>query len=326
MQLGGLTMHTFSKIYKTNGIITASPQSKADVYSYVPGIVKTVKVNLGSRVRKGQLLCTIESKEFINLQRQYLESLAALRATEADYKRIKSLFEQKIASQKDYIAIESEYNMLQAKLKALKAELKILNVNIKNLEAGNLSVYLQIIAPIAGYITLQNTNVGQFIDSQDLLMKIIDNNDLQVHFYVYQEMVGKLQEGQLLTLYSPDNVDKRYTARIFSIGKYIDPETKSIDCLAEPDDELKKGFVDGMYFQVEVKTDTITAPAVPGEAILKSGNKYFLLVRESEDEHNLYMRMEQIETGIVGDGFTQILTGKPLDNILLRGAYYFRAQ
>ena len=326
MQLGSTLMHTFTKIYKTNGIITASPQSKADVYSYVSGIVRTVKVNLGSHVRKGQLLCTVESKEFINLQRQYLESMANLKAVETEYERTKALYEQKIASQKSFIAIESEYNMLQAKLKALRAELKILNVNVKNLEAGNLSVYLPITSPIEGYITVQNSNVGQFIDSQTLLMKVIDNRDLQVHFYVYQENVSKLKAGQLLNLYSPDNVDKIYTARIFSIGKYIDPETKSIDCLAEPDEEMKKIFVDGMYFQVEVSTDTIRALAVPDEAVIKSGDRYYLLVKEKADENNLYLRKEEISIGMTGDGFTQIVDGKPFNDVLVKGAYYFKVQ
>ena len=326
MQLGGTVMHTFTRGFKTNGIVTASPQSKADVYSYVSGIIKSVKVNLGSYVKKGQLLCTIESKEFINLQRQYLEAVAGLKAVEADYHRVKKLYEQKISSQKQFISIESEYNMLKAKLRALKAELKILNVNMKKLEAGNLSAYLFIHSPIDGYITLLSSNVGQFIDSQTLLMKVIDNRDLQVHFYVYQEQIGKLKTGQLLKLYSPDNPENIHTAKVSTIGKYIDPETKSIDCLAEPDENLRKIFVDGMYFQVEVQTDTVTTVAVPEAALLKSGSKYYLLRKEQEDENYLYLRKTEVGTGINGDGFTQILVDKPMNDILIKGAYYFRIQ
>ena len=326
MELGDAVMHTFTQIYRTNGIVTASPQSKADVYSYISGIIRSISVNLGSRVRKGQVLITIESKEFITLQQQYLEALAKLEATELDYQRIKTLYEENISSKKDFIAIESKYKILQATIEALKAELKILNVDLKKLEAGNLSMYLQIVAPITGTITLQKCNLGEFVDSQELLMKIIDNRDLQLLFYVYQENVNKLQKGQVLDIYTPDDPETIYNATIISVGKAIDPVTKSIDCLAKPEERVRKIFVDGMYFQVEVKLDTIRALAVPDAAIIKTGNNRYVLIKEKEDEQGLYFKKEEVKTGIVSGGFTEIKGNMPLKDVLVKGAYYFQSQ
>ena len=326
MELSDAAMRTFTKIYRTNGILTASPKSNADVYSYISGIIRTISVNLGSKVKKGQSLVTIESKEFITLQQKYLETLAKLEATALDYQRIKTLYEENITSKKDFIAIESEYKILQATIKALKAELKILNVNLKKLEAGNLSMYLQIIAPIDGTVTLQNCNLGQFVDSQDLLMKIIDNRDLQLMFYVYQENVNKLKKKQVLDIYTPDDPETIYKSKIISVGKAIDPATKSIDCLAKPEERIREIFVDGMYFQVEVKLDTIRALAVPDAAIIKTENNRYVLVKEKEDEQGLYFKKEEVKTGIVSGGFTEIKEAKPLKNILVKGAYYFQSQ
>ena len=324
MELGDVAMHTFTLIYKTNGIVTASPQSKADVYSYISGIIRSVSVNLGSKVKKGQTLITIESKEFITLQQQYLETLAKLKAAELDYNRIKTLYEENISSKKDFISIESKYKILQATIEALKAELKILNVDLSKLEAGNLSMYLQIVSPIAGTVTLQNCNLGQFVDSQELLMKIIDNRDLQLFFYVYQENVNKLQKGQVLDIYTPDKPENIYKATIISVGKAIDPVTKSIECLAKPEEQVRKIFVDGMYFQVEVKLDTIRALAIPDAAIIKTGNNRYVLVKEKEDEQGMYFKKEEIETGIISGGFTEIKGNEPLKDVLVKGAYYFK--
>ncbi|NOX86468.1 MAG: efflux RND transporter periplasmic adaptor subunit [Chlorobi bacterium] len=326
MQLGNTVMHPFDEVFKTNGIVTASPQSKADVYSYVSGVIKSISVNPGTYVRKGQELCSIQSKEFINMQQEYLGSLAKLKATESDYKRIKTLYDEKISSQKNFLAIESEYIMLNARIKALKAEFKILHVNLKNLEAGNLSSYLPILSPINGYITLLNCNLGEFIDSQTLLMKVIDNSDLQLYFYVYQENVNKLKEGQLLKIYSPDNTADIYKAKVISIGKAIDPDSKSIKCIAKPEDDLRKIFINDMYFQVEIIVDTMSARAIPSRAILKAGQKSYVLVKEKEEGDNLYFRKKEVKTGIVSDGFTQILGDKPLNDILIKGTYYFQIQ
>jgi cobalt-zinc-cadmium efflux system membrane fusion protein len=324
MELGNTQMHTFKKVFKTNGIVTASPQSKADVYSYLSGIIKSILVTPGNFVKRGQVLLSIESKEFIKLQRQYLEASAQLKATEAEYKRVKELYNEKISSQKDYFAIESEYKKLAAQIQALKAELKIVNVNIAGLESGNISTYLNILSPISGYVSTLECSTGEFINSETMLMKIIDNRHLQLHFFVYQETVGNLKKGQTLTIYSPDNSGKTYSAVITSIGKSIDPETKSIRCIAEPEAALKKIFVDGMYFQVEVVTGSLKANALPKEAIIKSGNSYYILVKEKEDETKLYFKKEYVKTGVADTNYIQILGDKQFQSVLVKGAYYYQ--
>lgn len=326
MELGNTVMHTFTRVYRTNGIASASPRSRADVYSYISGIIRSVSVNLGSRVKKGQELCTIESKEFITLQQQYLEALAKLKATELDYQRIKTLYDENISSHKEFIAIESKYKILKATIKALKAELKMLHVNIPELEKGNISIHLRVLAPVQGTITEQNVNIGQFVDSQELLMKIIDNSDLQLIFYVYQENVNKLKNGQILDIYTPGNPKEVYKATIISLGKAIDPDTKSIECLARPEDRVKEIFVDGMYFQVEVELDTVNSLALPSQAILKTDNRYYVLVKEKEDDNSMYFRKEKVNPGIVAGDYTQVLGNKPLKEVLVKGTYYFQTQ
>ncbi len=325
MQLGDVTSCNFTRVFRTNGIVTASPQSKADVYSFIPGLVQKVFINPGVHVRKGEKLCILESREFIDLQQEYLESVARLKSVENNYRRSKTLYEQGVASQKDFLAFESEYRMLHARIQALKAQLEILNVNVKDLENGQLSVLLSVRSPVEGFVAAQNCNVGQFVNSGDLLMKVIGNRDLQLHFFVYQEMVGKLKPGQMIDIYSADNPAERYTATINTVGKAIDPDTKSIDCIARPGDKLRDIFIDGMYFQVEVKIDTVTAPGLPTTAIIKSDNKTYILVKEKETSQDLYFKKEAIKTGMVTNGFTQVLSDKPFKDVLIKGTYFFRS-
>lgn len=324
MKLGNIKEHTFKKVFKTNGIVTASPQSKADVYSYLPGIIKKIQVTPGKFVRKGQLLLSIESKDFINLQREYLEAVAQQKATESEYKRMEALYNEKISSQKDFFSAESKFKMLKAKIQALKAELNIVNVNIKALENGKISSYLSILSPISGYVSELKCNTGEFIDSQTLLMRVVDNRNLQLHFFVYQETVGNLQIGQKLKIYSPDNSGKTFSASISTIGKSIDKESKSIRCIAAPESNLKKIFVDGMYFQVEVATDTLNASALPNSAVIQSDDTHYILVKEKEENNILFFKKEFIKTGISDENYTQILTDKDLKNILIKGTYYYQ--
>jgi cobalt-zinc-cadmium efflux system membrane fusion protein len=325
MQLGSIDMHPFSQVIKTNGIITAPAKSKASVYSYISGIVKSVEVTLGSYVKKGEVLCTIQSKDFITLQQNYLESLAKLKATESNYNRTKSLYNENISSQKSYLEIESEYRVLSAKIQAIVAELKILNVDINKLEKGKLSTFLLILSPIDGHITLQNCNIGQFVDSQKLLMEVINEKELQIHFFVFQEAVSKIKDGQQLLIYSASNPNTQYKATVISIGKSINPETKSIICIADLNTHDKDVFINGMYFQVDIIVESINAMALPSEAIIKTESNHYILVKDKEDANNQYFNKKEIKTGITDNGFTQIIGGKYLDgNVLIKGTYYYQ--
>ncbi|MFK5854960.1 MAG: efflux RND transporter periplasmic adaptor subunit [Bacteroidota bacterium] len=325
MKLGIPALHEFSQVIKTNGTITAPPQSKAFVYSYISGIIKSVPVMLGSHISKNEVLCTIQSKEFIQLQQEYLESIAKLKAVNSNYQRTKSLYEENISSQKNFFEIESEYKMLVAKIKALKAELKILNVNIKSLEDGKLSTYLPILSPIDGYITSQNCNIGQYVDSQKILMKITDNSTLQIYFYVYQDAVSRLKTGQSILLFSTENPNIKYNAKIISIGKSINPETKSILCIADIENTDSQVFLAGMYFQVDIVIDNMEAYALPSESIIKSDNKSYVLMMEEKDDSNIFFKKKIVVTGIESNGITQIIEGVKLsDKVLIKGTYYYQ--
>jgi len=90
-----------------------------------------------------------------------------------------------------------------------------------------------------------------------------------------------------------------------------------------PDENLKKIFVDGMYFQVDVITDTLKALAIPSEAIIKTDGKFYVLVKDHEDDDNIYFKKEEIRTDITTAGYTRIL-GNPLKDVIIKGTYYFQ--
>ncbi len=323
MQLGNSQKHLFNITFKTNGTITASPKSKSDVYSYFSGTIQKINVAPGNYVHKGEILLSVASKGFLDLQKQYLESIAQLKAMKAEYKRVNDLYKDNIASEKELLETESKYFSQKAETQALKAELKIVKLDLNNLEKGNIVSFLNVKSPSNGYVTNMECNTGQYITPETMLMKVIDNNNLQLNFYVYQETVENLRKGQKVKIYTAHNSHKKYSAKIFSIGKAIDPATKSILCLAIPEKRIKNLFVDGMYFQVDVVTDTLSAQALPTNAIIKSGDEYYVLVKVKEDGDNLFFKKMYVKPGISDEAFTQISENRILKNVLVKGAYYF---
>ncbi len=73
MQLGTLTEQAFNEIVKTTGFIDVPPQNKASVSTFLGGYVKRTPLLVGDKIRKGQLVATLENTEYVELQQQYLE-------------------------------------------------------------------------------------------------------------------------------------------------------------------------------------------------------------------------------------------------------------
>ena len=80
-----------------------------------------------------------------------------------------------------------------------------------------------------------------------------------------------------------------------------------------------------MYLQVEVILDTAMSKAVLTEALIKTGSKYYLMVKDKQEDDQLFFRMEEILIGNSSKGYTQVLSDKELKDILIKGAYYFQS-
>jgi cobalt-zinc-cadmium efflux system membrane fusion protein len=322
MELGNSIQYNFEDVVLTNGMIAAAPQSKAQVYSFVNGVIRSIAVNMGSYVKKGQLLYTIESKEFIEIQQRYIESVARQKSVSVDYKRIQSLHKDNIASQKELLAIESEYLVLEAQLKALDAELKILHIDPEQLKSGDLLMFLSVISPINGYVSNQYCNIGQYVNSEKMLCRITDNSNLRLEFHVYEKEISKLKTNQKISIRNPYH-DSVIVASVETISNSIDPQTRSIQCIARIDGKIPKQFVDGMFVQVEIIVDSKMALAVPSEAIVKKGEVSLIYMKVKEENGYMFFKPEEVITGISSGGFTQLLNENEFKDILVKGSFYF---
>ena len=109
MEIAPLQEHEFDAVVRASGKIDVPPQKRAKVTSFVAGFVKSTSLLVGSKVTKGQALLTLESPEYIDMQQSYMEISSRLSYLKSEYERQKTLFEEKISSQKKYLEAESEY-------------------------------------------------------------------------------------------------------------------------------------------------------------------------------------------------------------------------
>jgi cobalt-zinc-cadmium efflux system membrane fusion protein len=326
MKIGEITSSTFSEEVKCNGYIKAPSGAMAQLSSQVAGTVETINCAIGDFVRKGQILCSLFNNDVIILQQELIETSVRLKRLKSDYERSKGLLAEKISAEKDFIAIESEYKAMNAKYLSLKLRLEILKLNVAKIEAGEPVVTFPVTAPLSGFVTKQNISLGQFVEQQNTIMEIVDVSQLHLQLSVYESAVSRLKSGQAIYFKTTGEKDSVHQAVLTSVGKAIDPESRSIQCIAKIVKEEDTHFVSNAYVDAYVIVDKVQANALPNEAFVKSGQDYFVFAVVKEENQNYYVRKVKIRIGRSSGSLTEIIDDGSLKRIITQGAYNLRAE
>lgn len=331
--LGKVERKQISGTIKVNGVLDAPPQQLISVSVPLGGFLKSTPLLQGSKVKKGQLIAVIENPDYIQLQQDYLEAKNEFEFAEADYERQQQLAKENVNAQKTLQQAKSNYRTWQAKRNGLLAKLKLINVNITSLDSGNISSTSNLYAPISGYVTEVNVNIGKFVNPADVLFEIVDTEHLHAELTVFEKDVPKLKIGQRVR-FTLANESTERLASIYLIGREISADRSiRIHCHIDKEDTE---LLPGMYLKGIVETGGGTVTALPDEAIVDyQGKKYVFIpndemyheddkMEEADHEKGQHFTMIEIETGYSEDGYTEILLTETINEnaeIVVKGAY-----
>jgi len=335
IELGTIESKQISGTIKVNGQLDVPPQQKVSVSVPLGGFLKNTPLLQGTRVKKGQLIATIENLEFVQLQQDYLEAEGQLEFAETDYRRQQELARENVAAQKTLQQAKNSFTSWSSKVSGLREKLRILKINTENLRQGKISGELNLYSPINGYVTEVNVNVGRFVNPTDVIFEIVDTEHLHAELTVFEKDVPKLKIGQKVR-FTLANETKERLATVYLLGREIGPDrTIRIHCHIEDEDT---NLLPGMYLKAVVETGGIEVPALPDQAIIDfQGKKYIFyqmegqphtaLKDESNEEHNAeyHFVMFEIQTGNSELGFTEVVFPEnfPVDTakIAVKNAY-----
>lgn len=287
IEMGSIEEKSLSATLKTTGFLKVPPQNKANISAPIGGMVHSIMVHEGEYVQKGQSVLSIINPEFVKMQQEYLNAKAQLVFAEADYNRQKELSEKNVASQKTFQQVTADYYSLKATVNSLQQQLALLNINAAGLTSENISAVVYLHSPISGSISHIDINIGSNIESSKPLMDVVDNKQLHVDLFVFEQDLPKIKEGQQVDLTLINIPGKNYTATIFAVGNAFESETKTIPVHAEITGE-KKGLIEGMNVTAFINTGQQLLPAVPSSAIINNGGNDFIFIqiKNFEETHH----------------------------------------
>jgi RND family efflux transporter MFP subunit len=287
IELGPIEEKQLTASLKTNGLLKVPNQNKASANSIYSGVVKSLLVQPGNLVRKGQTIATIANPEFIQAQSQYLSVNAKIAFAELEVKRQKELNEGNAGALKNLQSAESELRSLRTLKSTLAQQIQLMGISPARLSNGKLISVLAVTSPISGVVSNVIVKMGSYVDVSTPVAEIVDNSQLHLDLYVYEKDLHKLKNNQLIHFTLTNNPGKEYDAQIYSLGSSFEGDSKAVTVHAKVQGD-KTGLIDGMTITAVISLEKAIVPAVPTEAIVTiAGQDYIFMVTDehAEDEH-----------------------------------------
>jgi len=323
LEIGYLQKVNISQGVEVNGYLDTPPQYKANVSSIISGRIVDIHFLAGDYVLKGQEVVRLESPDFLRLQQIYIEARGELRYLENEYQRQKKLSQSNVSAKKIFLQAERDYQSKIAEFNALGNQLKMLDIDPENLQSDQLSPIVRLSAPINGYISEIYTLIGEFINEEDEVFRMVNPQHLHAELNVFEKDILKIKKDQKVEIRLSQMKDSIMTGRVFLVGRELDDETRSVNVHVHiPDNDQ---LLVGMYVEARILTFEEEVYVIPNDALMieERGASIFLV---SSQQNNIYgFKKVPVKIGTEKDGKTQVYLGEDLTDsskIAISGVYY----
>ena len=284
-----------------NGDVSAIQQ--ADIFSKVSGNIERIFTDIGSFVRRNQLLAIIDSTE---LYQKVQETEAVYYNARINYDRTRQLLEQEILAKED--------------LDNADATLKIARANYES--ARTKLGYAYITSPFSGFITKRYLDAGALVSPNNtLLFTVMDLDKVKITVNVLERDIALIPEVRQAVIRVDAFPGKEFTGSISRFSQALDLATRTMAVEIEipnKDHTLKPGMFAIVTLILAEKPNVLTLPT---QAIMKDTRGSFVYIVNS----NTVKRVD-IVAGIEQDSRTEIVSGLAGDeDIVTTGQQFIRA-
>ncbi len=264
-----------------NGVIDVPPTGIASVSIPMGGYIQDINLIPGTFVKKGQVLATVKDPAYVQLQENYLATKAKLSYLQQDLDRQKALLTQEAVSKKSFQQIQADYNTNAIQLKALSEQLKLINIQPENLTTEKMSSLVQLVAPIAGYISKVNINRGKYVTPSDILLEIINPNDIHAAITIYEKDIANFKVGMKGTVTLTQDPAKKYPVSVLAVAHNINEDkTALLHCHFE---KIPANVLPGMFLTADMVVETKDAVLIPIVSVQRFQGKDYIFIQSAEN-------------------------------------------
>ena len=230
----------------------------------VAGKIIARPVEIGDRVRKGQLLAKLDTSDYRlsveSIKAQLKSAVADRDFAKDDLTRYRELLEQKVISNPDFDRHQTAYTNAQERVAALGAQLK---------QTTNQLHYTELSADRDGVITALEVEKGQVVAAGQPVVKLAQLDEKEIHFDIPEQRISEIKNHQRVdvSLWSDD--ERKFNAEIREISASANPASRTYRAKATLLDGQEEAHL-GMTATVWIASDKTEQIAVPLSAVFTS--------------------------------------------------------
>ena len=274
---------------------TARSNESIQVTPRISSVVTRIAFEEGQDVQAGDLLVELDNRE---LRAKLEMAKAALRKVRSQYRRRKSLAENRVIS--------------EAELEELEADVLAAEADVRSAEARLRDSYIY--APFAGTVGLRRVSVGSLVGPDTVITTLDDMDTLKLDFTVPEAFLDTLKPGMTVHAVSEVYPERRFAGTVISVDSRVDPDTRSIAAVARlpnPDRLIRPG----MFLTVKLQRTRDNVLLVPEEALVpQQGRQYVFIVKDGKAVR------KAVELGARAPGLAEVVQGiSPGDLVITEG-------
>jgi RND family efflux transporter MFP subunit len=249
----------------------------ADIFARASGYIVTRNVDIGSRVKKGDVLVEISAPEIQHQIAQAEATLAQNQATlvqsqanrdlaNVTWGRDKTLVQQGWVTLQQgdtdrltLAADQAAVGVAEANIKAQQAQVKVLSQQ---------QVYQTVVAPFDGHITQRNVDVGTLVQADANtgtdMFTLMNDDVLRIQLYVPQDQAFGVAPGVEAVVRVPELPGREFPGTVTRIADALQPGTRTLLTevdVPNPDHALPAGVYCTVELKIPRKTPSLIVPA-----------------------------------------------------------------
>jgi len=270
-----------------------------NISAQMGGIVNQIYIKEGDHVSKGQILARLDDKV---LQKNLVELQTGFDFANNMYEKQKSLWDQKIGSEVQFLTAKNTKEGLERRIATLKDQI----------------AQMSITSPINGTVEDIPVKVGQMLSPGIIAFRVVNFSTIKIVADIAEAYTSQVNNGDQVLVYFPD-LKKEVIGKINFSSKYINPTNRTFSVnvrLSNVDPDLKANMI------AMLKINDYKNPAalvVPINVVQTDASNSYVAIAEKTLNGSVVKKVPVIP-GIVYNGLTEIKSGlKAGDKIITVG-------
>ena len=321
---------SISKTLGLSGEVIVAPDKLFHVHVRVAGVVRKVFKELGDKVKEGDLLATLSSRELAEAKAQLVAANSRLQLANANLKRERGLYQKKVTAEREYLEAKQMQTEASIELKSAKQRLLALGLSNRNVDlvlrsGGDDLTRYELRAPSDGIIIGKHVVHGELLNTDTQAFTIADLNQVWINLTVYQKDLPVILKGQavlIATRHGSSIGQSEFRGVIDWVSPTLSEATRSATArviLDNMDRRWRPGlFVNGTVAIAKTEAGIV----IPRSALQNVEDRTVVFVQEGDE-----FELRPVQLGRTDTHRVEIVQGlEPGETFVSKNAFTLKAQ